>query len=187
MPSVPPRRGVSGLSNGGFEAGDLSEAANNVMGPKSWMTSGSGGNAIAIAKEHSRSGSHSLRWHPIGWNVKDGQTIEDASTFIITRVTARPDSRAIDVRLSGAIDTSTLDPKFQVSVILANSTFTKVKVDTLLRGGVSGWQTFDTSLELGAEGDILFVAFMVIGSKGIGAGEGSVYLDDLRLAYHTLP
>ena len=58
--------------------------------------------------------------------MKDDGTIEDASTFIITRVTARPDSTAIDVRLSGAVDTSTLDPKFQVAVILANSTFTKV-------------------------------------------------------------
>jgi len=187
MPSVRPRRRAAGLSNGGFEAGDLAEAANNVMGPKSWMTSGSGGNAIAITKKHSRSGSHSLRWHPIGWNVKDDRTIEDASTFIITRVTARPDASAIDVRLSGAVDTSTLDPKFQVSVILANSTFTKVKLDTLLRGGVPGWQTFNTSLKLGAEGDILFVAFMVIGSKGVGAGEGSVYLDDLSLAYEPLP
>ena len=187
MPLVQPRRRAIGLSNGGFEAGDLSEAANNVMGPKSWMTSNRGGNAIAITKERARSGSHSLRWHPIGWNVKDDQTIEDASTFIITRVTARPDSSAINVRLTGAMDTSTLDPKFQVSVILANSTFTKVKFDTLLRGGVPGWQTFDTSLELGAEGDILFVAFMVIGSKGVGAGEGSVYLDDLKLAYDTPP
>ena len=52
------------------------------------------------------------------------------------------------MHLSGAMDTSTLDPKFQVSVILANSTFTKVKFDKLLRGGVPGWQTFDTSLEL---------------------------------------
>jgi hypothetical protein len=89
--------------------------------------------------------------------------------------------------LSGAVDTSTLDPKFQVSVILANSTFTKVKYDSILRGGVPGWQTFNTSLKLGAEGDILFVAFMVIGSKGVGAGEGSVYLDDLSLAYEVLP
>jgi hypothetical protein len=187
MPLVRPQRRAVGLSNGGFEAGDLSEAANNVMGPKSWMTSGSGGNAVAVTKERARSGSHSLRWHPIGWNVKDDQTIEDASTFIITRVAARPDSSAVDVRFSGAIDTSTLAPKFQVSVILANSTFTKVKLGTLLPGGVPGWQTFDTSLELGAEGDILFVAFMVIGSKGVGAGEGSVYLDELRLAHDALP
>jgi hypothetical protein len=187
MPLVQHRPRAIGISNGGFETGDLSEAANNVMGPKSWMTSGSGGNAIAVTKERARSGSHSLRWHPIGWNVKDDQTIEDASTFIITRVTARPDSSAINARLSGAMDTSTLDPKFRVSVILANSEFTKVKYDTILRGGVPGWQTFDTSLELGAEGDILFVAFMVIGSKGIGAGEGSVYLDDLSLAYDALP
>jgi hypothetical protein len=184
---VPLPRAVCGLSNGGFEAGDLSEAANNVLGPTSWMTSGSGGNKIAVTQERSRSGVHSLRWHPIGWNVKDDQTIEDASTFIITRVTARPDARAIDVCLTGAIDTSALDPKFQVSVILANSTFTKVKVDTLLRGGVPGWQTFATSLELGAEGDILFVAFMVIGSKGVGAGEGTVYLDDLSLACDARP
>ncbi len=187
MPVVQARQRAIGLSNGGFEAGDLSEAANNVMGPKSWMTSGSGGNAIAITKERARSGSHSLQWHPIGWNVKEDQTIEDASTFIITRVTARPDSSAINVRLSGAMDTSTLDPKFQVSVILANSSFTKVKLATLLDGGVPGWQIFDTSLELGAEGDILLVAFMVIGSKGVGAGEGSVYLDDLSLACDTLP
>ena len=57
----------------------------------------------------------------------------------------------------------------------------------MLRGGVPGWQSFNTSLKLGAEGDILFVAFMVIGSKGVGAGEGSVYLDDLSLAYEVLP
>ena len=187
MALVQPRRQAFGLSNGDFEAGDLSEAANNVMGPRSWMTSGRGGNAIALTKERARSGIHSLRWHPIGWNVKDDRTIEDASTFVITRVTARSDSSAMDVRLSGAMDTSTLDPKFQVSVILANSTFTKVKLGPLLRGGVPGWQIFDTSLEIGAEGDILFIAFMVIGSKGVGAGDGSVYLDDLRLAYDTLP
>ncbi len=85
------------------------------------------------------------------------------------------------------MDTSTLAPKYGVSVVLANSTFTKVTFDTILRGGVAGWQTFDTSLELGAEGDILFVAFMVVGSKGVGAGKGSVYLDDLKLTYGTLP
>ena len=110
-----------------------------------------------------------------------------AGTFILTRVSRQPGSRAIGMRLSGAANTSTLDPKFQVSVILANRTFTKVKFDTVLRGGVAGWQTFDTSLELGAEGDILFVAFMVVGSKGVGAGEGSVYLDDLELTCAPLP
>jgi len=180
-PLVQEQRSVTGLSNGGFEAGDLSEAASNVMGQKSWMTSGSGGNAIAVTKERAHGGSHSLRWHPIGWNVKDDETIEDASTFIITRVAAQPAASEITVRLSGALDTSTLDPKFQVAVVLANSSFTKVKFDTRLRGGVAGWQTFDTSLDLAPEGDILFVAFMVIGSKGVGAGDGSVYLDDLIL------
>ncbi|KKL56976.1 hypothetical protein LCGC14_2240050, partial [marine sediment metagenome] len=48
-------------------------------------------------------------------------------------------------------------------MVLANSTFTKVTYDTLLRGGVAGWQTFETSLELGAEGDTLTMAFMVVG------------------------
>jgi hypothetical protein len=187
MPALQPRQGTKGLSNGGFEAGDLSEAANNVMGGKSWMTSGAGGNAIAVTKERARSGRYSLRWHPIGWNVKDDETIEDACAFIITRVDPRPASRATSVRFSGAIDTSTLDPRFQVAVILANSAFTKVRHDTLLAGGVAGWQTFNTSLELGADGDILFVAFMVVGSKGVGAGEGSVHLDDLVLAYESLP
>ena len=187
MPLVQRRKRAVGLSNGGFEAGDLSEAANNVMGPKSWLTSNSGRNAIAVTQQPARTGSHCLRWHPIGWNVKDDKTVEDASTFIITRVSPQPESRAIGMRLSGSVNTSTLDPKFQVSVILANSTFTKVKFDTVLRGGVAGWQTFDTSLELGAEGDILFVAFMVVGSKGVGAGEGSVYLDDLELTCAPLP
>lgn len=186
MPSTEIRQRTTGLSNGGFEAGDLSEAANNVMGPKSWLTSNRGGNTIDVTKERARSGSYSLRWHPIGWNVKDDKTIEDASTFIITRVTPRPDARAVTARLSGTMDTSTLGPNFRVSVVLANSTFTKVKHDTVLRGGVPGWQTFNTALELGAEGDILIVAFMVIGSKGVGAGKGSVYLDDLTLTYDTL-
>jgi hypothetical protein len=186
-PLVPHRPRDLVLSNGGFETGDLSEAANNVMGPRSWMTSDRGGNVIAVTQQRARSGSHSLRWYPIGWNVKDDQTIEDASTFIITRVAAQPESSAIIARLSGAMDTSALAPKYQVSVILANSTFTKVKVDTILRGGVPGWQTFDTSLELGTEGDVLFVAFMVNGSKGTGAGDGAVYLDDLRFVYDTLP
>ncbi|MHB8955312.1 MAG: hypothetical protein ACYC4U_20230 [Pirellulaceae bacterium] len=187
MELVLPRQRAVNLSNGGFEAGDLSEAANNVLGPKTWMASSRGGNTIAITKGRAHSGAHCLQWHPIGWNVKDDGTIEDASTFIITRVPARPESTANEVRLSGAVDTSTLDAKFQVAVILANSTFTKVKRDTVLRGGVPGWQSFDTSLKLGAEGDIVFVAFMVIGSKGVGAGEGSVYLDDLNLAYEMLP
>jgi hypothetical protein len=187
LPSVQPRQRTSVLSNGGFEAGDLSEAANDVIGPKSWLTSNSGGNAIAVTKERARHGPHSLRWHPIGWNVKDDKTVEDACTFIITRVAPRPNASAISVRLSGTVNTSALDPKFQVAVILANSSFTQVKIDPSLRGGVTGWQTFHTSLELGAEGDTLFVAFMVVGSKGIGAGKGSVYLDDLKLAYDALP
>jgi hypothetical protein len=185
MPAIRRTHRAVGLSNGSFETGDLSEAANNVMGPKSWLTSSRGENAIAVTTERARSGSHSLRWHPIGWNVKDDGTVEDASTFIITRINAQPDSRGIAVRLSGAADTSTLSSKFRVSVILANSTFTKVKLDTILDGGVPNWQTFDTSLELGAEGDILFVAFMVLGSKNVGAGDGSVYLDDLTLTVDT--
>ena len=187
MPMVHPQKIAVELSNGGFEKGDLSETANNIIGPKSWMASSAGGNTIAVSKKHARNGTYCLKWHPIGWNVKDDGTIEDASTFIISRIGPQLDSKGIKVRLSGAVDTSTLDPKFQVSVILANSTFTKASLGTVLRGGVADWQTFDTSLELGSNGDIVFVAFMVVNSKGKGAGKGTVFLDDLELSCNSLP
>ena len=48
------------LSNGGFERGDLTESANNILGSYPWFTSNSGGNAIAVSREKSRTGSYSL-------------------------------------------------------------------------------------------------------------------------------
>nr|MBC8217329.1 hypothetical protein [Planctomycetota bacterium] len=43
------------LSNGGFEKGNLTESANNVMGSYPWFTSNSGGNTIAVTREQARS------------------------------------------------------------------------------------------------------------------------------------
>jgi hypothetical protein len=59
------------LSNGGFEKGNLTESANNVMGSYPWFTSNSGGNTIAVTREQTRSGSYSLGWNPIGWNIRE--------------------------------------------------------------------------------------------------------------------
>jgi len=59
------------LSNGGFEKGDFSEAANDALGLYPWLTGNSGGNAIAATGKKTRGGAFSLEWSPIGWNVKD--------------------------------------------------------------------------------------------------------------------
>lgn len=171
------------LSNGGFEKGNLTESANNVMGSHPWFTSNSGGNAIAASTERARSSSYSLLWNPIGWNVKDDKTLEDASTFVLTNVQGHTAKGATAARLSGFLNTSALKPKFDVQVILANDSFTRYNVDTIIAGGLPGWQRFDVSMPLTKSDHAMFIAFTVRQTKGVGAPGSRVYLDDLELVY----
>ena len=174
---------VNVLSNGGFENGDLTESANNVMGSYPWFTSNSGGNAIAVTGEQTRSGSHCLIWHPIGWNVKEDTTLEDASTFILTRVRDYTAKGATDACLSGFLNTSALKPAFNIQVILANDSFTRYDADTVVAGGLPGWQRFEVSMPLTTTDNAMFIAFTVKGTKGVGAPGAQVYIDELELVY----
>jgi len=174
---------VNVLSNGGFENGDLTELANNVMGSTPWFTSNSGGNAISVTGEQARSGSYGLIWNPIGWNVKEDKTLEDASTFILTRVRDYTAKGATGARLSGFLNTSALKPAFHVQVILANDSFTRYDVDTVVAGGLSGWHRFEASMPLATSDNAMFIAFTVRGTKGIGAPGEQVYIDELELVY----
>lgn len=173
----------NGLSNGGFEKGNLTESANNVMGSHPWFTSNSGGNAIAASNERTRSGLYSLLWNPIGWNVKDDKTLEDASTFVLTNVQEYTAKGVTAARLSGFVNTSALKPKFHVQVILANDSFTRYNVDTVITGGLPDWQRFDVSMPLTKSDNAMFIAFTVRQTKGVGAPGSRVYLDDLELVY----
>jgi len=169
------------LSNGGFEKGDLSESANNVLGSYPWFTSNHGGNAIAVTKNKTKSGSYSLIWNPIGWNVKEDRTLEDAGTFIVTSVREHTDKGATTARLSGFLNTSALKPNFRVQVILANDSFSRYNVDTLIAGSVPGWQSFKVSMPVTPTDNGMFIAFMVQSTKGTGAPGSQVYIDDLKL------
>lgn len=171
------------LSNGGFEKGDLTESANNVMGSYPWFTSNSGGNSIAATREKSRTGSYSLMWNPIGWNVKKDKSLEDASTFILTTVGDYTAKGATTVRLSGFLNTSALKSKYQVQVILANDSFTRSNFDTIVTGGLGGWQRFEASMPVAASDNAIFIAFTVKDTKGTGADGSQVYIDDLELVY----
>lgn len=174
---------INVLSNGGFENGDLTESANNIMGSYPWFTSNSGGNTIAVTGEQTRSGSFSLMWNPIGWNVKDDKTLEDASTFILTSVRDYTAKGVTTARLSGFLNTSALKPKFHVQVILANDSFTRFDVDTVVAGGLPGWHRFEASMPLATSDNAMFIAFTVKGTKGIGAPGSQVYIDELELVY----
>jgi len=174
---------ASVLSNGGFEKGNLTESANNVMGSYPWFTSNSGGNAITAGGGLTRSGSYSLLWNPIGWNVKDDKTLEDASTFILTSVREYTAKGATAARLSGFVNTSALKPKFHVQVILANDSFTRYDVDTVIAGGLPGWQRFEASMPLTTSDNAMFIAFTVKQTTGVGAPGSKVYFDDLELVY----
>jgi hypothetical protein len=171
------------LSNGGFEKGNLTESANNVMGSYPWFTSNRGGNAIAVSKEEAKSGSYSLVWNPIGWNVKDDKILEDAGTFIITSVREYTNQGATDAHLSGYVNTTALKPKFRIQVILANDSFTRYNVDAFLAGGLPGWQNFKVSMPVTLSDNGMFIAFMAQGTKGTGAPGSQVYIDDLKLSY----
>jgi len=171
------------LSNGGFEKGDLSESANNVLGSYPWFTSNHGDNAIAVTKNKTKSGTYSLIWNPIGWNVKEDKTLEDASTFIVTNVREHTDKGATIARLSGFLNTSALKPNFRVQVILANDSFRRYNVDTLIAGSVPGWQSFKVSMPVTPTDNGMFIAFMVQSTKGTGAPGLQVYIDDLKLVY----
>lgn len=174
------------LSNGGFEKGDLTESANNIMGSYPWFTSNSGGNAIGVTGEQTRSGSYSLMWSPIGWNVKEDKTLEDASTFILTSVREYTTKGATTAHLSGFLNTSALKPKFRVQVILANDSFTRYNVDTVVAGGLPGWHRFEASMPVTTTDNAMFIAFTVKETKGTGAPGSQVYIDDLELVYSGL-
>ena len=174
------------LSNGGFEKGDLTESANNVMGSYPWFTSNSGGNTIRVTGEQTRSGSHSLIWSPIGWNVKEDKTLEDASTFILTNVQEYTTKGATTAHLSGFLNTSALKPKFRVQVILANDSFSRYNVDTVVAGGLPGWHRFEASMPVTTTDNAMFIAFTVKETKGTGAPDSQVYIDDLELVYSGL-
>jgi len=171
------------LSNGGFEKGDLSEAANDAMGRYPWFTGNSGGNAIAATNKKSRSGSFSLEWNPVGWNVKDDGTAEDASTFIVVSCGPHTRAGADTMKFSGFVDTSSLESKFGIQVILANDTFTRWNVDTVLPAGSNGWKRFDVSMPVSGGDKFVFAAFKALGTAGVGAGGSVVHIDDLTLAY----
>jgi len=171
------------LSNGGFEKGDLSEAANNGMGRFPWFSANSGGDAIAATGKKTRSGTFSLEWGPIGWNVKDDGTAEDACTFVVTNCGEYTSAGADAIRLSGFINTSSLKSKFSVQVILANDTFSRWKVETVLRGGVAGWQAFNVTMPVRKEDKFIFTAFKILGTTNVGAKDSAVHIDDLSLVY----
>ena len=174
------------LSNGGFEKGDLTESANNVMGSYPWFTSNSGGNAITATGEQTRSGSYSLMWSPIGWNIKEDKTLEDASTFMLTSVREYTAKGVTAARLSGFVNTSGLKPKFRVQLILTNDSFSRYNVDTVIAGGLPGWHRFEASIPLTTSDNAMFIAFTVKETKGIGAPSSQVYIDDLELAYSSI-
>ncbi|HUS73483.1 MAG TPA: hypothetical protein VMY06_10500 [Sedimentisphaerales bacterium] len=171
------------LSNDGFEKGDLSEAANNGMGRYPWFSANSGGNAIAATGKKTRSGAFSLEWSPIGWNVKDDGTAEDACTFIVAGCGEYTLVGADAIRLSGFINTSSLKSKFSAQVILANDTFSRWNVETILRGGVADWQAFNVTMPVRKEDKFIFAAFKILGTTGVGAGDSAVHIDDLSLVY----
>jgi hypothetical protein len=171
------------LSNGGFEAGNLSETANNAMGTLPWLTANTGDNAIAATGKKVRNGSHSLEWCPIGWNTQDNGTTEDASTFIMTSVGEQVASGATTIRFSGAVNTSALDPAHTVLVILADGTFSRANFETTFRGGQSEWQSFEVTLPLSPGDETFFVAFTVTGTKDVGIAKGALYIDDLVLGF----
>ncbi|MHC4462027.1 MAG: hypothetical protein ACYS6W_04875 [Planctomycetota bacterium] len=171
------------LSNGGFEKGDLSEAANNGMGRYPWFSANSGGNMIAATDKKTRSGAFSLEWNPIGWNIKDDGIAEDACTFIVSGCGEYTLAGANAVRLSGFINTSSLKSKFNVQVILANDTFSRWNVETILRGGVADWQRFNVTMPVSREDKFIFTAFKALGTAGVGAAGSAIYIDDLSLVY----
>jgi len=177
---------ASVLSNGGFEKGNLTESANNVMGSYPWFTSNSGGNAIAVTGEQTRSGSYSLGWSPIGWNVKEDKTLEDASTFMLTSVREYTAKGVTTARLSGFVNTSALKPKFRVQMILTNDSFSRYNVDTVIAGGLPGWHRFEASMPLTTSDNAMFIAFTVKETKGVGAPGSKVYIDDLELVYSSI-
>ncbi len=174
---------ASVLSNGGFEKGNLTESANNVMGSYPWFTSNSGGNTIGIAGEQTRNGSYSIGWSPIGWNVKEDKTLENASTFMLTSVREYTAKGVTAAHLSGFVNTSALKPKFRVQVILANDSFSRYNVDTVIAGGLPGWHRFEASMPLTTSDNAMFIAFTVKETKGVGAPGSKVYIDDLELVY----
>jgi hypothetical protein len=171
------------LSNGDFEKGDLSEVANDAMGRYPWLSGNSGGNAIAATGKKSNSGEFSLEWGPIGWNVKDDGTVEDASTFVVMSCGRHTSAGADAIRFSGFVDTSLLKSKLSIQVILANDTFSRWNVDTALSGGVAGWQQFDMTMAVSREDKFIFAAFKALGTTGVGAGSSAVYIDGLSLVY----
>ncbi len=171
------------LSNGGFEKKDLFEAANNGVGAYPWFTSNMGGNAISVTSARARGGSHSLKWAPIGWNVKDDGTEEEAYTFIINNCAEYTSAGADAISVGGFINTSALKRKFSVQVILANDSFGRFDMDTIIGGGESGWRRFDVTLPVSAEDKFIIAAFKVLDTTGVGAGDSEIYIDDLSLAY----
>jgi hypothetical protein len=171
------------LSNGGFEKGDLSETANNVMGRYPWFSANGGGNTIAATHKKTRSGAFSLEWNPIGWNIKDDGTAEDACTFIVADCSEYTLAGADAIRLSGFINTSSLKSKYSAQVILANDTFSRWNVETILRGGVADWQEFNITMPVRREDKFVFAAFKILGTTGVGAEGSAVHIDDLSLVY----
>lgn len=170
------------LSNGGFEKGDVSEAANDGMGAYPWLGGNRGGNATAATGRKVRSGAYSLEWSPIGWNVKDDGTDEDVSTFIVVSCGRYTSAGADTVRFTGFVNTSSLESKFSIQVILANGAFTRWNLDTTIPAG-GDWKRFDVAMPVSSGDNLLFVAFKALGTSGVGAGDSAVYIDDLTLTF----
>ena len=103
------------LSNGGFETGDLTESANNAMGDLPWLTSNTQ-NEIAVTAEQVHDGKYALAWKPIGWNVKDDGTLEDAGAYILNKCAEHVAAGAGEIHVTGFANTAALAADFRLQV-----------------------------------------------------------------------
>jgi hypothetical protein len=88
------------------------------------------------------------------------------------------------------VNTSALKPKFQVQVILANDSFSRYNVDTVIAGGLPGWHRFEASMPLTTSDNAMFIAFTVKETKGVGAPgsqEVSIITITAPLRIHQFP
>ena len=186
------------LSNGGFESGDMKEAADNAKDESgAWhnrlSTTMCGDDKWSVTSEKAHSGKYSLKHGPIGWSDPNGtctgippKYTGSSRAIILNDATPYADLYT-DITFRGWINVEELekDVEYEIWVFaITGSPTNKAK----FKGGEAGWKSFEVNIgKLPIKDGRSTLQIILSSEEGKGnlgkPTAGAVYFDDLELIY----
>ena len=186
------------LSNGGFESGDMKEAADNAKDePGTWhnrSTTVCGDDTWAVTSEKVHSGKFSLKHGPIGWYDPNGtctgvpaKDMGSSHAMIINDAMPYADVHS-DITFRGWINVEDLEKDVEYEVWVFNAATGNPSNKAKFKGGEAGWKSFEVNIGKLSVHDGRSTLQIILSSAN-GNGQfgkptaGAVYFDDFELIY----